>query len=226
MLSSAMQPNLALARLFFPDRTLEERLRSIPEYTDEYQPHTGEIVITGVIADGCYQHVVNCLHLLADLDQQGIPALVGVKRKSLVETLVFHDMGKIQPRLAVEDRVRPADVFEDGRRHAARSAAFAARDYRISDTVATLIRYHHHEEEELPATFPAQLKPAYRLVRLVDGLSAAITRRGACVRLEVRGYEIIVCEKNGHPGYDGCRVVDLLSGIVRAAEGKRGKEGR
>ncbi|MDI6710721.1 MAG: metal-dependent phosphohydrolase [Thermoanaerobacterales bacterium] len=225
MPSPAAQPNLVITRLFFPDRALEERLRSIPEYTDEYQPHTGEIVVTGVIADGCYQHVVNCLYLLADLDQQGIPTRIGVHRRPLVEALVFHDMGKIQPRLAVGDRVRPADVFEDGRRHAARSAALAARDYRISDTVATLILYHHHEEEELPRTFPAELKPAYRLVRLVDGLSAAITRRGARVHLEVWGHKIIVCEENGHPGYDGCRMVDLLSGNVRAAEGKR-REGR
>lgn len=221
-----IEPNLALARLFFPDRALEERLRSIPEYTDEYQPETGEIVITGLIPDGCYHHVINCLFLLADLDRQGILACTGIGRKALIETLLFHDAGKRQPLLKVGDRVRPGAVFEDGRRHAARSAAFASREYAICDTSAALIHYHHHEENELPASFPAALKPAYRLVRLVDGLSAAITRRGARVRLEVRGHEIIVCEKNGHPGYDGCRAVDLLSGDIRAAGGKHEKEGR
>jgi len=210
----ATEPGLSLARLLIPD-SAEAHLRSIPEYTDEYRAETGEIVITGVIPGGCYHHVVNCLYLLADLEQQGISRLVGLERKYLVETLVFHDMGKIQPRLAVGERVRPADVFEDGRRHAARSAAVAAYDYRASDTVATLIRYHHHEEEELPGTFPAHLKPAYRLVRLVDGLSAAITRRGARVRLEVRGHAVMVREENAHPGYNGCRIVGLLTGSLR-----------
>ncbi|MGB9805109.1 HD domain-containing protein [Desulfofundulus sp.] len=214
MLSPTIHTNLTIARLFFPDNVLEELLRAIPEYTDEYQPETGEIVITGVIPDGCYQHVLNCLCFLAELDRQGILVLVGVDKKSLVETLVFHDIGKVQPKLTVGARVRPSEVFEDGRQHAARSSYLALRDYCVSDTVVTLIHYHHHKEGELPGSFPAELKPAYRLVRLVDGLSAAITRRGARVRLSVRGHEIAVYEESRHPDYNGCRIVDLLSGRV------------
>lgn len=208
--------DISLGCLFFPDHALEEHLKSIPEYMDEYQPDTGEIVITGVIPDGCHHHVVNCLCLLADLDKQGAIKAVGVGRKTMVETFIFHDMGKIQPQLKVGDRVNPAEVFEEGYLHAFRSANLATRIYGINHTVDTLIRYHHHLEENLPNDFPRNLKPAYRLVRLIDGLSAAITRRGACVRLAVHGHQIIVYEKSSHPGYSGGRAVDLLSGNVWA----------
>ncbi|MEW5761686.1 MAG: PAS domain-containing protein [Bacillota bacterium] len=207
--------------LIFPD-TVERRLRCTPEYTDRYDPETGEIVITGVIPDGCYRHVVNCLYLLAELEKLGVLAYTGVGRRELVETMVLHDAAKTQPRLAVGRRVRPAEVFEDGKHHAARGALLAVREHGVSPTVETLIRYHHHREDELPPAFPPALRPAYRLVRLVDGLSAAITRRGARVHLEAQGSAVAVREENPHPGYNGYRVIDILAGEACGGNGGRG----
>lgn len=75
-----------------------------------------------------------------------------------------------------------------------------------------LIYYHHHREDELTADFPGCLLPMWRLVCLVDGLSAAITRRHAKLDILVEGSRIIVLEKNPHPYYNGVREIDLLSG--------------
>lgn len=202
---------------------LEEDLKRIPEYVDEYQFPSGEIVITKVIRDGCLLHVINCLHLLAGVDQDGFLQRLRVDRRLLVETLLLHDIGKIQPQLAVGDRVIPGQVFEDGREHARRSAVYASRYWPPWPERDILIFHHHHLEAGLPFTFPQALLPPWRLVCLLDGLSAAITRRGARVTMRVQGSQVVVQEINCHPGYCGTRVVDIGEGQPERTRGT-GKE--
>jgi len=67
-------------------------------------------------------------------------------------------------------------------------------------------------DSELPADFPERLQPMLRLIRLVDGLSAALTRKNAELSLMVEDSKIVVMEKNSHPRYNGIQEVDLLSG--------------
>lgn len=200
--------------LIFPGADFEQRLKMIPEYLDTYEPETGLITITDVIPDGCYRHVVNCLYILSDIERRRLLQKIGVARRMVVETLVLHDTGKIQPHLRIGDRVKPSEAFEDGRLHAARSANMAYQFFQVNPQVETLIRYHHHEEKDLPTAFPKDLLPAYRLVRLVDGLSAAITRRKARVRLFTEETAVITHESSAHPYYNGWHKTDLLSGEI------------
>jgi len=213
-----------LASLFVPDEALVRRLRCIPEYRDEYDPVAQRIRITEVIPDGCYHHVLNCLCLLSKFVDTPVFRCVGIDRRCLTATIVFHDVGKVQPVLDIGDVVSPAEVFEDGKIHALRSAAFASSHYNVSPVVETLIQYHHHLEKELPPGYPETLKPAHRLLRLIDGLSAAVTRRGADITLHVEGTRVFVQETNPHPGYNGCRVVDIATGaeIITTTNKQRG----
>jgi len=83
--------------LTLPNSRVEHKLKNTPEYRDVYDPDTGEITITEVIADGGYKHVVNALKVLADLNNKGIMSLLGISKDVLVQSIIFHDLGKSQP---------------------------------------------------------------------------------------------------------------------------------
>ncbi|NPV27369.1 MAG: HD domain-containing protein [Firmicutes bacterium] len=181
---------------------------------DEYDAASEKIRITGVISQGVYRHVINILKLLADTFQQGLMELPGLEKEVLVNAAIFHDLGKVQPDLKVGDLVRPEEVFEPGYLHAARGAALARGIYNLNPNTVVLIEYHHHAEEGLPGDFPAYLLPMYRFFRLIDGLSAGITRRKAEVKLRVDGSKIHVVENSPMPRYNRSFVLDLYSGSV------------
>src|SRR5690606_15464586 len=146
--------------------------------------------ITEVIPDGTYRHVVNALKVAADLNRQGVFHQVAIDKDTLVQAILFHDLGKVQPRLQVGDRVDPAQVFEPSKLHAARSADMAANSYNGPEQAPWLTRYQHHAEDDLPPELPRHLLPRLRLRRLVDGLSASTTRRAGSVRLKADGNQV------------------------------------
>jgi len=76
----------------------------------------------------------------------------------------------------------------------------------------TLIRFHHHREEELPEGFPSYLFPMFRLFKIIDGLSAGLTRRDARVGFRVNGSRLTVLEYNSHPGFHRTVEIDLYTG--------------
>jgi PAS domain-containing protein len=205
--------------LTLPNSKVEAKLRSSPEYQDVYDPNTGRAVVTGVIPDGTYRHVINGLRIMADLKALGVFQLVGIDKDTLVQAFIFHDVGKEQPRLEVGQEFVPHETFEPGRLHAARSADWAAREYRVGPEAEWLIRLHHTPEEELPDSFPSALKPMYRLLRLVDGLSACVTRRGGRVELVgLRGSVLEVHEENPDPRYGRRYELSLYTGKVVECE--------
>jgi putative nucleotidyltransferase with HDIG domain len=170
------------------------------------------ITITGIIPDGGYRHVVNCLKILASLHEQGITKLIGIDKDLLVKGLIFHDLGKSQPDLKIGDVVNPKEVFEDGKLHAYRGADIAKHFYGLDDDIVEIIRYHHHSEKELPESFTWRLRPMFRLFQLIDGLSAAITRGSVKLEFCVRDSVITVTEKNHRPQYNGTWQIDLYTG--------------
>ncbi len=200
--------------LTLPNSRVEYKLKHTPEYRDDPHPASGRIRITEVIPDGCYQHVVNSMKVAADLNQAGAMNVLGVNKDTLVQTIIFHDLGKSQPVLQVGDWVKPHEVFEAGPKHAARSAAIAERFYGKPPEVTNLIRHHHHEEEQLPPEFPEHLLPMFRVFRLIDGLSAALTRRHATYDLRVDLDVVTVNEHNVHPLYDKEWSLNLLTGQI------------
>jgi PAS domain S-box-containing protein len=200
--------------LLLPNTKVEAKLKSSPEYQDVYDPKTGTATVTEVLPDGTYWHVVNGLRLLAELKAIGVFQLVGIDKDTLVQAFLYHDLGKEQPRLAVGDRFVPQKTFEPGHKHAARSADWALRHYGVSTEVAWLIRCHHTPENALPAEFPEVLLPMLRILKVVDGLSAGITRRGARrepFRLE--GSTLIVGERNVDARYQRRYALALYSGV-------------
>jgi len=203
--------DLAFA-LTLPNSKVEYKLKSTVEYQDTYDPQTHLVTITGVIQNGLYRHVVNCLRLLSNLHRQGITKIIGIDKDQLVQAFIFHDLGKSQPVLSIGDVVDPKEVFEDGKLHAYRGAEIAKNFYHQHEDVVEIIRYHHHSEKELPETFPWRLLPMFRLFQLVDGLSAAITRGGVNVSFDVQECLITVTEKNHRPQYNGTWQIDLYTG--------------
>lgn len=201
--------------LTLPNSKVEYKLKSTPEFRDVYDPRTGLITITEVIPDGNYRHVVNALKVAADLNHKGIMGLVGVKKDILVETLIFHDIGKAQPDLKVGDKVDPLELFEPGMEHAWRSADIAEHYYNLPEDAVTLIRYHHHSEDELPPSFPSYLLPMHRLIRVIDGLSASLTRRKSKLMLEAKSPTVFIWEENEHPSYAGQWAINLFTGLQR-----------
>lgn len=204
--------------LTLPNSRVEYKLKHTPEYRDEPHPSSGRIRITEVIPDGCYQHVVNSMKVAADLNQAGAMNVLGVDKDALVQAIIFHDLGKSQPVLRVGDWVKPDEAFEPGVKHAARSAEIADHYYGKPPEVVSLIRHHHHEEEQLPPEFPEHLLPMLRVARLIDGLSAALTRRQATYDLRIDLDVVTVNEHNAHPLYDKEWSLNLLTGqnAVRA----------
>lgn len=208
---SREEVELALA-VMLPDQRVATRLQAVPEYTDEYDPSTGKIRITGVISQGVYRHVINILRLLAEMFRQGLMELPGMEKNVLVTATIFHDLAKVQPNLKVGDVVNPAEVFEPGHLHALRGAALAEGIYKLDRDAVIIIKYHHHDEAALPPDFPQHLLPMHRFFRLVDGLSAAITRRNANVKMTVDGNELFIVEKNPVPRYNRSIRLDLYTG--------------
>lgn len=198
--------------LTLPNSRVEYKLKHTPEYRDEPLPSSGRIRITEVIPDGCYQHVVNSMKVAADLNHAGAMSVLGVNKDTLVQAIIFHDLGKSQPLLRVGDCVDPREAFEPSVRHAARSAEIAEHFYAKPADVVALIRYHHHEEIDLPPEFPEHLLPMYRLFRIIDGLSACLTRRQGSYDLRVDLDVVTVNERSPHPSYDREWSVNLLTG--------------
>ncbi|MGB9793158.1 MAG: HD domain-containing protein [Thermacetogeniaceae bacterium] len=206
----------AILATLFPDSRIETRLKEIVEYADTIDSETGKAKITRRIEQGGYLHVLSILRILADVMRQGLMELPGIERSTLVEAAVFYDIGKVQPELEVgEIIVDPLQVFEDGKIHAARGAEIAEGFYKVGENAAHLIRYHHHEESELPPSFPSHLLPMYRLFRMLDSLSAGMTRRQVQVRLEVSGTRLAVDEYSTVPKYNCRTVIDLYTGDLK-----------
>ena len=159
-----------------------EALAASPEYADEPQLD-GTVRITRRIAGGTLCHVGHAVRLVLELQEAGWELPAGMSLGELLRCLLYHDLGKRQPELSPGDVVVPARVFEDGKRHASRSAALMARCGERGRRVEELVRYHHHGAGELPATLSPGVREALPMVQLVDGLSAAVTRRDAAVYL-------------------------------------------
>lgn len=196
------------------DTQLAAGLRSIPEYRDYFDHNTGFVEIIGVIGDGVFRHVLNCLKISRDLEAEGVFNIPGIARPTANQALVFHDIGKEPPRLKVGDIIDPETCFPDGKIHAGKSASIIAAYPSVPGDVVTLVKYHHHQEVELPGSFPARLLPMLRLIKLIDGLSAGITRKNAQLIVTAEGSKITVYEKNPDPVYRGVQELDLISGEV------------
>lgn len=205
--------------LTLPNSKVESKLRSSPEYQDVYDPKTGRAVVTGVIRDGTYRHVINGLRIMADLKGLGVFQLVGVDKDIMVRAFIFHDIGKEQPRLTIGQEFLPAEAFEPGHLHAERSADWALREYGVAPEIALLIRHHHTAEADLPESFPASLVPMHRLLRLADGLSAAVTRRSGRVTLTgLEGSVLEIHEDSPDPRYSRRYRVSLYTGRTEPCE--------
>ncbi|MCL4464055.1 MAG: CBS domain-containing protein [Firmicutes bacterium] len=198
--------------LTLPNSRVEYKLKSTPEYRDVFNVANGLIEVTEVIEDGGYQHVVNALKVAADLNEKGLMGLLGIDKDILVQALIFHDLGKSQPVLNVGQVADPRKAFEPGIMHAMRSADIAENYYQKPQDVVTLIRYHHHSEEQLPADFPSHLLPMLRLLQIIDGLSAGLTRRNGRIGFRVNGSRVTIVENNAHPVYNRTIEVDLYTG--------------
>lgn len=198
--------------MMLPDQRIETRLKSIVEYIDQYDEKSGMIKITGVIKEGCFRHVVNMLKLIADALNQGLLELPGMDKNTIVQTAILHDIGKVQPSLKIGDIVNPKEVLEKGYLHAFRSAELSKALYNIDEKVYNLIKFHHHEESELPKDFPEYLLPMYRFFRLIDGLSAGITRRGSKASMTIKGTKIFVKEESNFPDYNQEIEMDIYTG--------------
>jgi hypothetical protein len=202
-------------RLMLPNIKIEKRLKAIPEYKDHFDHNTGFFEIVDVIPDGAYRHVINCLKITSELHEKGVFTIPGIDRNTVVLALITHDLGKKQPRLNIGEIIDPKECFMPGKIHAKDSAEIIAEFPAISPEVVQLVQYHHHEESDLPADFPDILLPMLRLVRLVDGLSAGITRRDAEINLTIEENSIVVYEKNANITYNGIRELDLITGEAR-----------
>ncbi|WP_353892536.1 CBS domain-containing protein [Proteinivorax hydrogeniformans] len=210
--------------LTLPNSKVEYKLKATPEYIDAFDPSTNTIKITDVIKSGGYVHVVNSLKVAADFNEMGLMKLIGIEKDTLVESIIFHDLGKSQPDLNIGDIVSPNEAFELGILHAARSADMAEKYYNKAQDVVTIIRYHHHPEDKLPKDFPTHLLPLLRLFQVIDGLSAAITRRNAKVTYKVDGSKLKVVEQNEHPKYNRVLNIDLYTGRTEETPLKQGAE--
>lgn len=198
--------------LTIPNSRLEKKLKHTKEYKDQYIKETGKIKIIGAIEDGSYRHVVNALKVAADLHSKGVMSVIGFDKDVLVKTIIFHDIGKSQPALNIGDEVYPKEIFEDGKMHAERSAELALANYSqegINNDIYMLIKYHHHNEKELPLDFPSHLLPMYRLFRVIDGISAGLTRRGNTITFDLIGSVLYIKEYSQNPNFRKYYSIDL-----------------
>lgn len=191
--------------------SVARKLVCTAEYRDE-AAGDGLIKITGVIPDGSYRHVINILKLAADLGALGIFEFPGISRDVLTKASIYHDLCKTQPVLKVGDIVNPKEVFPPGKVHAELGADMGRGYYKLGDDECDIIRYHHHEEKELPQEFPSHLLPQLRLFKILDGLSAGMTRRNASVKVGFDSGWVYISERNLVPQYAGSYALNLYSG--------------
>lgn len=180
--------------LFIPYH-VEKELRTIPEYRDIYNKETGMITIVSKIKDGGYWHVINCLKILSQIDRTGIFEKYRIDKNLLVQAIIVHDIGKKQPDLEISDTVDAKGVFESGKLHAKRSAMYCKQNG-YKKEVVDLVKYHHHEERELPKNWPQRLVQSFRMFKIIDGLSAAVTRRNATISVKLSGDYLLINESN------------------------------
>ena len=69
-------------------------------------------------------------------------SLLGVSKDVLVQSIIFHDLGKSQPQFEIGQIVDPLEEFEESCAHAERSADIAAHFYHREDDVIWLVKYH------------------------------------------------------------------------------------
>lgn len=212
--ANAEEAEMAFA-LTLPNSKVERKLKSSPEYRDVYDAESGIAKVVEIIPDGTYRHVVNGLRIMAELHNLGVFLLVGMDKDTMVDAFIFHDVGKEQPVLEPGESFVPRETFEPGHLHAFRSAEWAAKYYRIDPDAEWLIRYHHTPESDLPSDFPPALMPMLRLFKLVDGLSAAITRRRAVIRpILLQDSSLEIFEENSDPRYHQHYRLALYSGMI------------
>lgn len=195
-------------------------LRDSPEFMDYYDQQTGMILITEVIEKGTFDHIINCLDIIYKLKQLNIFKKFDILEKKLIETTLFHDISKNQPVLSVGQKVFANEVFEDGTIHAEKSAKKAFEKYNISTDTYYTILYHHHEEKELPLnkhTANENWLITYRLFRIIDGLSAALTRSKASIHIGFDSYGIFIDESTSNINYNGTWYHNLYTGLKSKA---------
>jgi len=205
---------LAQALNLFLPQEIEERIKVIPEYKEINNREAGTITVVAIIKDGGYWHVINCLKILAQLERLSALTLLGVNKELLVQVIMVHDVGKVQPQLQVGDVVNPLETFENGKSHALRGAKLCTQ-LGYSEEIALLVRYHHHALDELPGDFPMEFLPYLRLLKLIDGLSAATTRRNAIIGFELTDTSLIVREDNELEQYRQNHVLEFENSVLR-----------
>lgn len=180
--------------LFLPHH-VEKELRKIPEYKDIYNYDTEKITIVSRIKDGGYWHVINCLRILSQIDRLGIFERYRIDKNLLVQAIIVHDIGKNQPSLDIGDTVDPKNSFELGKLHAKRSALYCKQNGYTKAAIA-LVKYHHHDESEVPKNWTPKFMLTFRIFKLIDGLSAAITRRNAVISYKLIDDFLVIYEEN------------------------------
>lgn len=195
--------------LTIPDNRLEKKLKTTPLYNGVYDNSTDFIEITKVIKDGLYIHIINCLKLAADLKDDNVFDLIGIDKNILVQTILYHSNAKTQPTLCVGDVVKYSDFFEDKKEEADRSAIFAKKYYNVSDSVYYMIKYHKHDECDIPDEFPKSLLFVFRLFKIIDSTSSVITKGESSMEISFEFVNFILYVYKTKNGIKTKYVIDL-----------------
>lgn len=179
---------------------------NIVEYKDTYNPETKKITITDVLYNGNTMHIYCILNFIEEIKDLIYDFKIDV---DLLEALaLLHDIGKIQPILKVGDVV-DTSIFEIGEKHAYRGESLCEQ-YTNNECVKKLVKYHH-SKEDLWEDFNEYEKIHLRLFKLLDGLSAATTRKDSSIELSYTGNgEIIVIEHSHDNRYNGKFKMDFF----------------
>lgn len=186
--------------LTIPDNRLERKLKTTPAYVGVYDNVSDFLEITNVIEEGLYMHIINCLKLAADLKDYNVFDLIGIDKHTLVQAILYHCNAKTQPILSTGDVVKYSELFEDKKEEAERSAIFAKKYYNVSDSVYYIIKYHKHDEIELPEEFPKSLLYVFRLFKIIDSTSSVLTKAYGTIEInfEFTGFILYIYKtKNG-----------------------------
>lgn len=197
--------------LTIPDNRLEKKLKTTPVYVGIYDNNTDFLEITNVINEGLYLHIINCLKLAADLKDYHVFDLIGIDKNILVQAILYHCNSKTQPILSVGDVVKYSDVFENKKEEADRSAIFAKRYYNVSDAVYYIIKYHKHDEVEIPDEFPKALLYVFRLFKIIDSTSSVITKSDSTLEIsfEFKGFILYIYKKKNN------KIVEYIVDLYR-----------
>lgn len=198
--------------LTIPDSKLEKKLKTTPIYKGVYDVNADYFEVTEVVEKGLYFHIINCLKLAADLQDCNVFSLIGIDKNTLVYSILYHANAKTQPILCVGDVVKYSALFEDKKSEASRSATFAKNFYNVSDDVCNIIRYQNHTEIEiLNENFPKYLLPTYRLFKMIDSISATMTRTETNFKVQFKFVDFILyIHKKSDTGED-----DILIDLYR-----------